>query len=483
MVKDKSFVHLFKTPGGFYLYDVNRNSILKVEKSVYEYLNVCRESISYNDLCDRDSKNDIKKMKEKGFLSAKRTNEISHPATDKLDYFLSNKIRMIILQVTQQCNLRCEYCAYSGKYLNRGHANNRMSFETAKKGIDFLIANSRDVDSINISFYGGEPLLEFKLMKKCIEYAEAAAEGKNVTFNFTTNGTLFTREIIEYLWLHDVSIMISLDGPREVQDKSRRFASNGCGTFDKISENLEMFKTNYPEYFKKVTFNSVLDKESDFSCINDFFASYDTIKDSFLNASEQSANYVKSNINSSEEFDIKMRYETFKLYLSKIHNLDSKHVSKLVQGNFGSIEKIANNEREHTNELPDKGHHSGPCIPGTQRLFMDVNGNFYPCEKCSESSETMHIGDIHKGFDIEKVRNLLNIGKITQENCINCWAFRFCFICAVAVDDTKGISAENKRSKCGVVKRVQEQYLKDYCTLNEFGYKFDDESRNFLMEG
>ncbi len=484
MAKDNSFIHLFETPGGFYLYDVNRNSILKVEKSVYDSLKASKDIISDDNVSDEaSSKNFIKNMKEKGFLSEKRINEISHPATDKLDYFLSNKIRMIILQVTQQCNLRCEYCAYSGKYMNRGHANNRMSFETAKKGIDFLIANSRDVDSINIGFYGGEPLLEFKLMKKCIEYAETAAEGKNVTFNFTTNGTLFTKEIIEYLWLHDVSIMISLDGPREVQDKSRRFASNGCGTFDKISENLEMFKTNYPEYFKRVMFNSVLDKESDFGCINDFFASYDTIKDSFLNAAEQSGSYSKSNIKSSEEFDIKMRYETFKLYLSKINKLDSKNVSKLVQGNFRSIEKIAINEREHTIELPDKAHHSGPCIPGIQRLFIDVNGNLYPCEKCSESSDTVHIGHIDKGFNIEKVRKLLNIGKVTSENCVNCWAFRFCSICAVVVDDTKGISPENKRLVCGVVKRVQEQYLKDYCALNEFGYKFDDESRDFLMEG
>lgn len=484
MTKDKSFIHLFETPGGFYLYDVNRNSILKVEKSVYDSLKPGMESISYNNIpYHESSKNIIKNMKEKGFLSEKRISVISHPATDKLDYFLSNKIRMIILQVTQQCNLRCEYCAYSGRYMNRGHANNRMSFETAKKGIDFLIANSRDVDSISIAFYGGEPLLEFKLMKKCIEYAKTAAEGKTVRFNFTTNGTLFTREIIEYLSFYDVSITISLDGPREVQDKSRKFASNGCGTFDKINENLEIFQNNYPEYFKKILFNIVLDKENDFSCINDFFASYDTIKDSMLSASEKSMHYAKSEINSSEEFDIKMRYETFKLFLSKVNKLDSKHVSKLVENNYKAIKKIASSEREQTNELPDTAHHSGPCIPGTQRLFMDVYGNLYPCEKCSESSELVRIGHIDTGFDIDKIRKLLNIGEITQENCVNCWAFRFCYICAVAVDDTKGISPENKSTMCRVVKRVQDQYLKDYCTLKEFGYEFDDKSRNFLLEG
>jgi uncharacterized protein len=261
MDTEKAFIHLFRTPGGYYVYDVNTNVILKTEKEDYEYLSEQQKGTI-------QSKNSVKnswveEAKKRGFLSSKKIKEIIHPSNDLLEYYLSNKVEMIILQVTQQCNLRCEYCAYSGNYLNRSHTDARMTFETARKSIDFIIKRSRNVESINIGFYGGEPLLEFDLIKKCINYAKEEAEGKNVTFSFTTNGTLFTKEILDFLNANDVAITISLDGPREIHDRNRKFAVSGCGTFKKVSENLKFFKNNYPEYFKKVAFNVVLDNKND----------------------------------------------------------------------------------------------------------------------------------------------------------------------------------------------------------------------------
>ena len=84
--------------------------------------------------------------------------------------------------MTQQCNLRCEYCAYSGIYDNRTHSNKRMSFETAKKSIDFFLDHSRDSESIAFGFYGGEPLLEASLIEKCIDYINKNVEGKEVNY-------------------------------------------------------------------------------------------------------------------------------------------------------------------------------------------------------------------------------------------------------------------------------------------------------------
>jgi organic radical activating enzyme len=102
----------------------------------------------------------------------------------------------MILQVTQQCNLRCQYCAYSGAYYNRTHNSARMSFETAKRAIDFLLARSHESDHVHVGFYGGEPLLEFDLIKRCVDYVKKSVEGRSITFGITTNATLLNDEKI-----------------------------------------------------------------------------------------------------------------------------------------------------------------------------------------------------------------------------------------------------------------------------------------------
>ncbi|AEY65013.1 Cys-rich peptide radical SAM maturase CcpM [Clostridium sp. BNL1100] len=485
MERDTPFIHLFKTPGGYYIYDINTNRIIKTQESVYNYLSLNRGNEINIGESSGNNEYDIliDKMKEKGLLSSNKVKEIIHPEDSLLEQNLASKIKMITLQVTQQCNLRCEYCAYSGDYVNRGHANARMSFETAKKGIDFLISHSKDVDMVNVGFYGGEPLLEFELIKKCVNYTLDNYGGKKITFGMTTNGTLFTKEILDFLSMHDFLIIISLDGPKEIHDLNRKFAAGGCGTFDKVNKNLEIFRESYPEYFKKVRFNVVMDRKNDFSCMNEFFNSDDIFTDLTLNTSDISVNYLKKQYQSSDTFDIKFKYEVFKLYLNKVGKLDKRIVSKLVTGTYNRVKTSFSKERLYTKKLPDKTHHSGPCVPGAQRLFMDVNGNFYPCERVSESSEVMRIGHVDMGFDYEKIRKILNIGKITEKSCINCWAFRFCTLCAASADDMEGLSAEMKSKHCNAVRATQEEALKDYCTLIEFGHSFEENNSYYVLEG
>lgn len=83
------------------------------------------------------------------------------------------------MQVTQNCNLRCQYCVYSGSYINRVHNNKRMSVEVAKQAIDFLVKHSENSKEISIGFYGGEPLLEVPLIREVVDYAEGVFSGKN----------------------------------------------------------------------------------------------------------------------------------------------------------------------------------------------------------------------------------------------------------------------------------------------------------------
>lgn len=464
---NKPFIHLFKTYGNFYIYDVNKNSIIKVEKDTWKYLNNDTDLICNN----LNAIEKIQHLKEKGFLSSNRVQEILHPADEILEDYISNRVLMVCLQVTQQCNLRCEYCAYSGGYDNRQHTNKRMTLELAKKGIDFLITRSSDLKKVAVGFYGGEPLLEFELIQDIVEYVNRNAVGKEVIFTITTNATLITKEIIEYFNQNNIHMVISLDGPKEIHDKNRKFVFNKCGTFDKVVENIQLIKKEYPEYMKNVTFNAVLDPQNDLKCVHEFFDDFDTIKESAVMYSQISNYYSKTQIGYDEAYYIEMNYELFKLFLSKLDKLDEKYISKLVNSRIGQLQDIYDHFCK-SEKLPEKMHHGGPCIPGTQRLFLNAFGEFYPCEKVSETSSITRIGNIEDGLDLNRVRQILNVGKLTEGKCKNCWAIRFCNQCIASADSGKGMEKDIKAERCyGSVKRAEDN-LKDICTLIEFGYKF-----------
>ncbi len=479
-----SFIHLFKTPGGHYLYDVNKNVILSLSEDQYKILDYYRNSDDTGKCTSEFSAQAVESidhLRDLGFLSEKRAKEMYHPLNDTILSYLNNKVKMLTLQITKQCNLRCKYCVYSGKYENRVHSNEKMTIETARKGIDFYIEHSKDNERSCLSFYGGEPLLEFAFIKNCIEYFEERAEGKTIYLNLTTNATLLTEEIVNYFQKHNLHMLISLDGPSEVHNKNRVYGYDDKGTFEKVMENLEMIKEKFPVYLRKnVSFNAVLDPQNEFSCVNNFFTDFETAKEANIIASEISDLYRKNTIKVNENYISETQYEFFKIFLSKLGYLDEKYTSKLLSRHY--IERKDKYSRlQMRAELPDKIHHGGPCMPGVQRLFMDVDGNFYPCERVSEASPLMKIGNIDAGFDVDKIRSLLNVGKISEKKCINCWALMFCNLCAAAADEKDSLSMEKKVSRCSYVRNSADSLLKDICTLREFGAELGEEIYDFYM--
>ncbi|MDF2989337.1 MAG: Radical domain protein, partial [Eubacterium sp.] len=338
--------------------------------------------------------------------------------------------------------------------------------------IDFYIEHSVDSDLINIGFYGGEPLIEFELIKKCILYVESISEGKNLMFTMTTNGTLLKEEIVRFLEEHGVVIRISLDGPKEVHDRSRKFAFNNFGSFDKIIENVNMIKDKFPEYYKRLAFSTVLDQKNDLSCISQFFTDFETVKDVSLFAAEIVDNYAKNSVDATEDFRCKIGYEHFKVLLSKVTSFNEKYISKIVAYDYENLGRMYKH-LQATEALPEKTHPGGPCIPGIQRLFVNVDGDMFPCERVNESSEATKIGNINEGFDLGKIRALLNIGRLSGDKCKNCWAFRFCTLCCTSADTGDGLSGDKKISRCRSVRDTAEYDLKDICTLKENNFDFD----------
>ncbi|EPR07637.1 Cys-rich peptide radical SAM maturase CcpM [Ruminiclostridium papyrosolvens] len=480
-----SFIHLFKTPGGHYLYDVNKNVILSLSEEQYKILDYYRDSDDTGKCTTSEfstqAVESIDHLRVLGFLSEKRPKEMYHPLNDTILSHLNNKVKMITLQITKQCNLRCKYCVYSGNYENRDHSNEKMTLETAKKGIDFYIEHSKDNENGLLAFYGGEPLLEFEFIKNCIEYFEERAEGKNIHLNLTTNATLLTEEIVNYFQKHNVHLLISLDGPSEVHNKNRVYGYDDRGTFEKVMENLEMIKTKFSDYLStNIAFNAVLDPQNEFSCVNNFFVDFEIAKEANIMASEISNLYRKDTVKTSDNYISETQYEYFKIFLSRLGYLDEKYTSKLLLRHY-TERKDRYGRLQMRPELPDKIHHGGPCVPGVQRLFMDVGGNFYPCERVSEASPHMKIGNIDAGFDVDKILSLLNVGKISEKKCINCWALMFCNLCAAAADENDGLSMEKKVSRCSYERNSADSILKDICTLREFGAELGEEIHAFDM--
>ena len=158
----------------------------------------------------------------------------------------------------------------------------------AKAALDFLKSHSTNSSELNISFYGGEPLLEIDLIKKCVDYCHEIFKRKKVMFNLTTNASLLSDNIIKYFDKEKFSVMISLDGPREIHDKNRTFADGERGTYDIVIERINRIKNIAPDLLTRITLNAVLDNENDFSAIKQYFEKEALVKDIFV-----STNYLK----------------------------------------------------------------------------------------------------------------------------------------------------------------------------------------------
>lgn len=147
----------------------------------------------------------------------------------------------LVLNVTNTCNLSCRYCyEYGDDRLEKKAESAAMTEETARQSVDRLLAESGRNVKLQLTFFGGETLLNWKVLKPTMEYARRRAneEGKFIDFSLTTNATLLTSEIIQFLADHHVGVMVSIDGPRELQDSMRVF-SNGRGSYDLVAPKIK----------------------------------------------------------------------------------------------------------------------------------------------------------------------------------------------------------------------------------------------------
>lgn len=469
---DRPNIHLFRTCGKCYVYDVCNNVILRITVEAYQYLNEVMKH-GMESVSELKENKLVHKLVKEGFLQSHSVETIKHPMNDQVEDLLNNDLHMLTLQVTQNCNLRCKYCIYSGSYVNRQHNNKRMSFEIAKKAIDYYIRHSSQMKKLRFGFYGGEPTLEIDLISRCVEYINNNAFGREIEYNLTTNATILNKKILDFLVNNNFYLTISLDGPEDIQNKNRVFAGSDKGSFDSVMQSVVYITENYPQYMDNVHFNMVMNPEDGYRESSDFFINDKRVRGFYVTATEQNDVNYKESINNTEKYYINKAYEQFRLIYSSFRNKKSG-ISPLVAGYLVDIKKTIADELKQDSSGFKVGHPGGPCVPGLQRLFVDVEGNFYPCERVNETSEIMRIGNVDIGIVGDKVKTLLNVGRITEDSCKKCWAFRFCISCAVYAEDGDKLSSQKRLLRCSAIKNSVQARFKEYCVLKDLGFRFAD---------
>lgn len=453
------FIKLFTTPRNFYCYDVNTDAILLLSENIYKYLN---GDVKKSQLSEEELK-ELNRFEKMGYLSLKHVHQIEHPHTRDIETQLNTKARQLLLQVTQSCNLTCYYCPYANltdSILQRNHSNKFMSWDVAKKAIDLFLEHSIESDEISISFYGGEPFIAFDLIKKAVEYSQNLFIGRNLRYNITTNGTLLNDSIISFIVKNKIYVMFSIDGPAFVHDENRKRA-DGTGSFADAFNNLQKLAKAYgEESLEYLSINMVINPENEIDDIISLFSEpFFTKYPIHINSSIAEDDSLEKKLVPCDDFYEKLSYLYYLGYLKHFNLVQDIDVPPFISNYCIMMDKIYSDYKTNASGLPDTAAPGGPCIPGQRRLFVDVDGAYFPCERVSELSEVMKIGSIQSGFDYQKAKVLLNVGAISEDECINCWAFRHCKICARSADGGIGLSKEIKMSHCNKIRSLVAEEL------------------------
>lgn len=473
----KLFIKLFKVEDDYFVYDVNSNSFFQATSKLarlLEYVQDQGESIKKLNLNATLSKNEISEgwmqiseMQKSGFFLENRP-EITflHHRTkkeflDDIKNTLNRKLGRITLVVTEDCNLRCRYCAYSGHYYyHRKHSAKKMSEEVMRKAIDFYLTHSQENEEKNISFYGGEPLLNFRIIKNCVDYVTSIYPAP-VNYNMTINGTLLTKEIMKFIVEKKISVLISIDGPKEVHDRNRVY-KNGVGSFSRVYQNLMRFKEMFPRYYsEKVRFNMIISPPFQPKAINDFISDI-LIKPasvSFSRVNSQFTNWYNQFTKEELEAYRKEKNELLNSYLSKLEkNNDLSDIEKHLFSKRYVFIHLRNME-----PLPSKYPSHGQCIVGTRALLVNTGGSF---NFCTQVDDVYNLGDVFNGFNYDKIEQFyMTLEELFKTNCFGCWAIRFCMKCVKNLNRNGEICKDLFKAHCSFTKRSVLNEMKEYIRI------------------
>lgn len=326
-----------------------------------------------------------------------------------------NKFNLLILDTTDKCNLNCKYCS-----VNASTNGNFMKLDTAIRAFEIFTSLSNCSDKITVEFSGGEPLLNFKLIKQSVPEFNKIAQNKGiqVSYSIQSNGILLDEEIIDFLKENNFSIGISLDGSREVNDSNRIFPDN-TGSFDKVMKAIKKLKN------KEVNFSilAVISDPSQYSNLLNFAVEngIKSIRANYLTQIGRARKIFKDTTNISQ-FPI----EYAKAYLEMCKKLINEGV-KIKEANLTYL---------LWNLLLWQPHMCFriPCGAGNNQLHVTATGDIYPCQDW-RSIHDIKIANVQDSDIEEKIMNHPRVRELRQRNldiikeCQNCNWKRFCGTC------------------------------------------------------
>jgi uncharacterized protein len=284
-----------------------------------------------------------------------------------------------------------------------------MSREVMRKAVDFAIANSGDVEELSIGFFGGEPLLNFPVIQEAVGYARNQAHRlkKQVTFSMSTNATLLTRPIMQFLHREDFSLLFSLDGPESIHDRMRK-DWKGRGTHARALRNIQTFANQFsPEFTIRGTFTRTTPNFTDqVLFLND---------QGFGNVAVEPAQLAPSNPHSiTHDFElnrVKAEYDTLaRIYVERLRGgrpISFVHFDQCLQ-------RLLAPQPTHT-----------ACGAAGGFIAITPDGNMFPCFEAVVEKQNC-IGHLDTGFSKAKRRSFQHLHVDAKRGCRECWARYIC---------------------------------------------------------
>jgi uncharacterized protein len=322
-------------------------------------------------------------------------------------------LQSLVLNLTNQCNLSCQYCYEFGedKVATPEGKPKFMDFETAKASVDFLLDQSSGRRSVHITFFGGETLMNFPLLRRVVIYAtgQAAERGRGIDFSLTTNATLLTPAIIAFLSENRIGVTVSMDGPPELHDKLRVFA-NGRGSYDIIAPKVRQLLENHRTrpIAARVTLTAG---------VTDVVRIYRHLKQD-LGFHEVGFAPVTTSSNRLYSINEQGMDGVFEQFCA----LADEWLAFALRGELHGFSNVS----DTIAELYQGVNKSHPCGAGLGLMGVGPSGDIAPCHRFVDS-DTHSLGHISRGIDREKQNHFLALGHIGGKHaCHQCWARPLC---------------------------------------------------------